>query len=211
MKFRSLFFAAAIALPLFTASADAKESNREKQIREILERTPDQIAPLIDVSGDAMDPTYKVSTYGVSKLVSKGLLGSTTYETSFLRGFVNKTDGSVSIQVYHTALYSASSWYYLNRATYQDADGLKEVQLDRLSSDVSCGRYGCTYSEDVAFNISMESLEKLAAQYDPLNNQKVMRYRLFGKSGNVIDEGIPLNELAAFTLKIKQLSEAIKK
>lgn len=211
MKFRSALVFVAAILPLFTASAVAKETSRERQIREIFERSPDDIMPLIQVSGDAMDPVYKVSTYGVSKLVSKGLLGSTSYENSFLRGFVNKSDGKISIQIYHAAMYSGSAWYFLQRATYQDTDSIKEVELDRLGSDVSCYRYGCTYTEDVAFNVPLETIERMAAQYDPANNQKLMRYRLFGKSGNTIDEAIPLNEVAAFALKIKQLSQSVKK
>lgn len=207
MKNRSLFFAAAIALPLFTVSATAKETNREKQIREIFERSPEQLLPLIELSGDSMDPSLKVSSYGVSQIVNKGLIASTTIENSFLRAFIKKSSRAVTIQVYHSAVYSASGWYYLNRATYQDADGLKEVELDRIDSGVACGRYGCTYSEDVAFEISKDTLEKLAAQYDPINKQKVMRYRLFGKSGNVIDEVIPLNEVAAFAIKVRDLTK----
>jgi hypothetical protein len=208
MKYREFISGIAAVFLVLPGSVSAKETSKEKQIREMFERTPEQILPLIQLSGDSMDPSLKVSTFGVSKLVSKGLLASTTYENSFLRGFVNKSTRAVSIQVYHSAVYTGSNWYHLNRATFEDADGLKETSLDRINSDVACGRYGCTYSEDVAFDISIESLEKLAAKYNPMRKDQFLRYRLFGKSGDVINEGIPLNEIAAFVIKIKDLTKS---
>jgi hypothetical protein len=202
-------FAGAMSLFLFQPAL-AKETSRERQLREMFSRTPDQIMPLIEVSGDAMDPSYKLSSYGVSVIVSKGLLFSTTYENSFLRGFVNKTTGNIIVQVYHSATYDASNWYHLRRATFETTDGIKQAELDRIATDVSCGRYGCTYSEDVAFDLPVETLDQVAQTYDPAKGQQFMRYRLFGQSGTTIDDVVPVNELTAFVMKLREVANRVK-
>lgn len=189
--------AATLALALVLATS-AQAASREEQLAAQLRRTPIEIEPLIKVSGDDMDPTITVSTYGVTALTSKGLLASSTYEDSFLRAFIKKSDGSVLAQIYHVAQYSGSGWKYFNRATYETPDGLKEADTDRIDSDVHCYQYGCSYSEDVGIVIDYSVLQAGATKFDPSNPANGIHYRLFAKSGDQIDEAIPGNEIAAF-------------
>ncbi len=190
---------------LLAVQASAKESKSDAALRQQLERSPASLESLVKVKGDSLDPSYTISTSGVSVFVSKGWLASTTIENSFLRAFVDKKTGAVTAQVYHSARYGGNGWNHFRRASYEGADGLVETSADRVGSDVSCARYGCTYYEDIVFDVPWSTFEALASKYDPANPMTGMKYRLFGQSGNNFDEGIPINEIVAFVNVVKKI------
>lgn len=196
---------AAIAALSVLTPAIAKETKSEREMRAMIERQPEQIVPLIKVEGDGMDPSIKISTHGVSYSVGRVLLSKYTDESSFLRAIISKKTGDVVVQVYHIATYGGTGWNFFNRATYEGPDGLVEVKADRLGSDVNCSRYGCTHYEDVAFEIPLETIDAIAASFDPSNPNRFLKYRLFGQSGATIDEGIPINEVTAFSRKVHRV------
>lgn len=169
----------------------------------MLRRPPSAIEPLIKVAGDRLDPSIEISSYGASAITNKGLLVSTTTENSFMRAFIDKKDGKVSTQIYHIENYSGE-WKYFNSATYEAPEGIKEVSANRVGSDVNCYRWGCSFTEEVVFPVDFAILEKAAAAFDPANPLNGLRYRLFAKSGDRVDEAIPINEIVAFVAVVNR-------
>lgn len=206
---RGIMALGAAAIWTIAHPALAKESKQQQRAREMIMRAPDALLPLIKVEGDSLDPSYTVSTYGVSAVVDKTWAGSTTHENSFLRAIIDKKTGAAVVQLYHVARYSGSGWNFFERASYDSPDGLISVRADRLGSDVNCGRYGCTYYEDVAFEIPLATIEAMSKKYDPVDPMMGMKYRLFAKSGVTADDVVPINEIVAFTLKINEVRAKI--
>jgi len=195
---RALMTGLLFAVALLPTAIMAKESKQERQVRELLSLSPETLISRIDISNDPLDPSITISTKGVIALTSKGLLSSATNENSFLRGFIDKKTGEVSVQIYHLAIYSARGWHFFERATYEAPDGLREVETTRAGSDVSCSKYGCTHYEDIIVPIDFDVLTQAAANYDPAAPMLGLRYRLFAKSGEKIDDALPINEIVAF-------------
>lgn len=198
-----------ILTALLAAQASAKESKTEAALREQLQRSPATLENLVKIKGDSLDPSYTVTTQGVSVFVSKGWLASTTIENSFLRAFIDRKTGAVTAQVYHSATYGGRGWHHFQRASFEGPNGLEEVKADRVGTDVSCSRYGCTHYEDVVFEIPWATIDAMAAKYDPANPQVGLKYRLFGQSGQNFDEAIPVNEIVAFANVVRKLRDSI--
>lgn len=176
----------------------------QRQIEELISRPPRVLEPMMHVTGDDLDPRIEVNSKDVTALVSKGLLASTTRETSFLRAYIDRKTGRVSVQVYHYVVSGGRTAPRVHRATYDTPEGLKEVEADRVGFDVSCSRYGCTYYEDVVFPVDYELLRAAVAAYDPLKPALGIKYRLFGQSGYTVDEAIPVNEIVAFVTVVER-------
>lgn len=189
-----VWYFAALAL----VSSPAVAGKAEDKALAQLKRPVAEIEPLISVKGDALDPSITISSYGATQDVNKGWIASTTVERSFLRAFVDRKTGAVTAQIYHVASYSGSGWNFFNRATYEGPSGLVEVDADRIGSDVNCYRYGCSYTEDLGISVPFATLEAAAAKFDPSNPLAMLKYRVFAKSGQTIDDAVPGNEIAAF-------------
>jgi hypothetical protein len=192
--------AAALILVLISAPAvSAPKKDPNSKVLSLLDRPASELEPLVTVTGDYLDPEIKVTTRGViAPVVKMNWLSSSKVENSFLRGFINRKTGKVATEVYHVATYTGRGWHHFNRASFEGPNGLVEAPIVRLGSDVSCGRYSCTYQEDVSFPVDFEVLKAAAAAYDPANPRLGLKYRLFGQSGTNTDEAIPINEIAAF-------------
>lgn len=178
--------------------ARGEPSKLEKQILSLLVRPPAELEPLIKIEGDRMDPSITISSYGATQIVSKGWIASTTVEDSFMRAFIDKQTGEISAQIYHIASYGGKGWNFFQNATYQAPDGLKEVAINRLDSDVNCYSHGCSYREHLTVPIDFSMLEAMAAKFNPVNPYNGLAYRLFARSGDRIDAAIPENEIVAF-------------
>jgi hypothetical protein len=187
----------------------AKEPKAVIELRAAYSRPIEELLPLVTVKGDTLDAAATITTEGVTIVKSGGWLMSFKNEPSFLRGFIDKSTGAMSAQVYHRAVYSGSGWYFLRRASFVGEGGLQTVDALRLGSNVDCSRYGCTYFEDVAFPVPLETLEQISATYSPQNPLVALKYRLFGQSGNTIDAEIPINEIAAFTRKLQDVRASL--
>lgn len=190
--------------------AHSMQSKQEAQVRALLARPPADLAPLIKISGDDMDTRITVSTHGVTAPVSRGLIASRSIENSFLRAYIDKKTGTVSAHIYHIASYGGRGWHFYRRATVETPDGVKEVEAMRIASDVSCYRGGCTHYEDIGIPVDFAVFEAAAASYSPYNPIAGLRYRLFGDSGDRIDEGVPVNEIVAFVDAIKRVQLRLK-
>lgn len=200
---KSLIAGGIAAFAIAVASPVHAESVQDQFIR-LMKRAPAEIEPLIEVKGDSLDPSVKVSSYGATKMVSKGLLSSSSTESNFLRAFIDRKTHVVTAQIYHIANYGGSGWRFFERASFESPAGLQEVSTDRIGSDVDCQRYGCYYTEDIGISVPFAVLEAGAVKYDPANPMSSFRYRIFAKSGDTIDDAIPVNEIAAFVNVVRR-------
>jgi hypothetical protein len=189
--------------------AMAAEDNANVAGSKSFGRSPEQLMPLLTVEGDSLDPVYKVTTFDVTTVTIKGLFGSTAQENSFLRGWVDRKTGEITAQVYHSVNYEGNDWRFFNRSTYAAPDGLKEVELVRIDTDVDCYRSGCSYYETVGLDIPFATLLDMAASYNPASPNTGLRYRLFSKSGQQLDDVIYTNEIVAFTRKLKEIADKV--
>lgn len=196
LPFRVMLGLAAAALS--TTPCYAKSPSAQEQLQSQAARMPEAIEPLITTKGDALDPRIEVSSYGATQFVSHGWLASQTYEDSFLRAYIDKSTKQVSVQIYHVVRYSGSGWNFYNRATYKTDGGLKEVAAERVSTDVDCQSYGCSYVEDIVFPVDFAVLEQIEAHYNEKQQVTGIPYRLFAQSGAQLDGGILPNEVIAF-------------
>lgn len=193
----------AMAAMIYGAPAFGADRN-QAQVEALISRPPSELIPLIAVKGDGLDPSVEVSTFGVTQIVSKGLLASTTTENSFLRGFIDRKTGAVTAQIYHRVAYNARGWRFYNRATYESPNGIEEVEATRVSTDVSCGRYGCYYTEEMIVPVKFDILQKAAQLFSPSNPGLGIHYRLFAQNGANVDEALPGNEIAAFVTVVEK-------
>lgn len=200
--------AALIATAITPAAAQTKD---ERRMLALFERPPSELVPMIQVTGDSLDPNVTVTTRGVTAFVSKGLIASTTTENSWLRGFVDKKTGDVTAQVYQSISYGGRGFESFARATYEAPSGIEEAKVDQVGSDVSCYRYGCTHYADVVFTVSLDVLRAAAKAFDQNNPRAGLKYRIFGQSGTKIDDVIPGNELVAFVQVLDRESARFKK
>lgn len=201
---RKAALAAVVILATFAASAGAQSSKAEQQALALVNRPVEEVEALIKTEGDFLNPRIEISSHGATQIVNKGLLGSTTNENSFLRAFIDKKTGQVSAQIYHVARYGGRGWHFFHRATYETQGGIKEVETIKAGSDVDCSRYGCTHYEDLIIPVEFSELEAAAAKFDPSNAAVGVRYRLFGQSGETIDDAVPGNEIAAFVNVVRR-------
>jgi hypothetical protein len=107
---------------------------------------------------------YDVSSIGKSDVMLRGfvpkddIVSVDTSEFGFLRESLNTTSYQVYLQM------QSNDWHYWNEARYKVGDAAKEIELNRIGSDVSCNQYGCIHYEDVAGPLSRENLETIAEQ-----------------------------------------------
>jgi hypothetical protein len=155
---------------------------------------PAELAPLVKVKGDALDPEVTVTTDGVVQGTEKTIWGSRPVEISFLRGSIDKATGRARAQIYHIARYRTRTWHFFTRASYSIAGNVKAVEVGRVGSDVDCSRYGCGFTEDVTIPIDISELERIAAD----KSSGGISYRIFAQSGTTVDGVILGDEVEAF-------------
>lgn len=192
------------------APAQAAPDKYQRQLEALATRTPSDVETLVQVKGDNLDPAITISSYGVTQITNKGLVTSTSRETSFLRAFIDKKSGTISAQIYHVAYYGGRNWNFFTRATYETDSGPTEVDVVRIDSDVSCFRYGCSYVEDIGVPVEFAALEQAASHFDPAKPMAGLHYRIFAKSGVTVDEVIPGNELVAFVNVVRRQVATMK-
>lgn len=194
-------FAAALAVLSILVPTAALAANDRQVMEALFRRPPASIEPLMSVKGDDLDPVVTVTSNGVTSIKRQpmlGLLGSYDDKNAFLRAFIDRKTGSVSAQIYHTIHYFGDGWNFYRTGTYVGQDGVVQVDLDQIGSNVDCGRYGCSYDEVIGLPIPFAVLEDGASKYDAAQPLNGLKFRLFAKSGRTVDGVIPANELVAF-------------
>jgi hypothetical protein len=82
------------------------------------------------------------------------------YDRVFIRAWKSQKDSDTLYQIYASDTYSdfyTGGWKYLSEA--YDSDG-KKLDLTKIDKDVSCSKYGCKHTEDIALNVSRKYLEQ---------------------------------------------------
>lgn len=201
--------ATALILIASAASAAAAEKLAD-QILRLASRPPATLEPLVRVVSDRMEPTINITSEGVTAIVNKGWLASSTDENSFLRAFVSKKDGAVDAQIYHISHYGERGWRFYTSATYEAPGGkLEQTDLVKIGNDVNCFRSGCLHTEVVGIPIPFDVLERAAAAFDHANPMVGLHYRLFARSGNREDQVLPGNEISAFVAVVRRERERV--
>jgi hypothetical protein len=208
---RVIKYAIPLAFGLATIVPAQGQTRDEKRLLALVDRAPSDLVPLITVTGDEMDPSITISTRGVTSIVSKGLLASTTTENSWLRAFVDKKTGAVTVQVYHSASYNGRGFDSYLRATYESPDGVEQADVSQIGTDISCSRYSCTHYADLVFPVSLAVLRAAAKAFNPSEPRTGLKYRIFAQSGNNVDDALPGNEIAAFVQVIDREIAGMKR
>src|SRR6202166_3514467 len=85
------------------------------------------------------------------------------WKDEFLSGVIDNKTGKKSFQVDAWIIYSGS-WRSYDTASYQTANGPKEVPATKMGKEAAnCAVGDCTYTERIAFAVDEELLRRLAA------------------------------------------------
>lgn len=103
--------------------------------------------------------------------------------STFLRSWKNDKDADATYQIYVTTVYD-DEWRFYDTAYDSNGNRLDVLVIDRDVLKGSCSQYGCAHTEDVAFNVSKEYLEK--------NIQNGITFKLNGRTAKAeIIQSIP--------------------
>lgn len=191
-------FILAVALASLPAAAQDQPRKLTKQEREAMALTPADASLRTTVRGtDELDPSVWVST--------EPFLKGGAYD-KFFRARIDKETGETFYQLY---LRSASGRgaVRLSRMTYLVDGKLKIAPIDRIDTDVSCQRYGCTYYEDAVADLPREDLEALASGEG--DEDTFWRMRLFGDAVSGVDATLLRNETAGFLIAVDRERERL--
>lgn len=133
------------------------------------------------------------------------------WNDNFLRGFIDKTTGKKTFQIYTVIYYAGSgtdsSWKNFNQVDYQTPKGDMSGTVNVIKQYEDCSSlplYGqCLYSEHVTFEITESLFRRLANSYTPLP-QKRWQYILKEKSAQNHEDSFLLAELAGLLTRMDE-------
>ncbi|MGR4892239.1 hypothetical protein ACIPPQ_14520 [Sphingopyxis sp. LARHCG72] len=182
-----------IATALFAAPASAAEPvmKLSKAEQAALAMPAADAALRVKVTGlDELDPNVWVSTEPFLK-------GSV--DDKFFRAMIDKSTGEVVYQIYLRSTSSRGP-LRLSKMTYLVDGTLRSASIERIGTDVSCQRHGCTHFEDAIASVPREDLEALAKGSDEADT--FWKMRLFGDAVSGIDSASLRNETAGFLIAV---------
>lgn len=154
---------------------------------------------------DSLSTSIEINTREVWK-EKRGLVGL-VWDDAFLRGYVSKTTGAVSYQVY--TIQYAEDWLFPQSATYSRPP--REVETSRVSSDVDCSTDSCRHVEHAVFSIDQQEIDRvLSGAKRELFATTVWRFRVSNQQGPNWDYFLPLQEILAFAQITKQISSHVR-
>ncbi|NKI99584.1 hypothetical protein [Novosphingobium sp. SG707] len=187
---------------IFAAAALCDLKGLSKKDRELLARTPEDIASVVDIKDDPFQPALELK---FGPFTPKDAFSS----YAVIRSFVVKKTGGAEFQIYIRSVYIGDHRDY-SRAAYMDGDN--PVTLNVLKIDTSvmqCGTYGrCTMSEDVAFDVPERVLRK-AADQAKLCSEDGWQFRIYDRFGEYQSITIPGTIVAAAILRTNQAKTLI--
>lgn len=200
-----LVFALAVSMPLPAPVAGGQKSKAE---REFDAMTPEQVASKVAVYDDDLERVATLNTQAAFK-IKVALFGDVPVD-NFLRAFVDKKTGAVSYQLYESVMYNAPAWRFYSWANYPTSQGVQTVDLTVINRTVgSCGTYsGCTYVEDVAFDLSPGLVAALASLYHPAPEPIVWKYKLKASAGEDLIDAINTAEVAGLVSAVAKYKAA---
>lgn len=176
----------------------------ESQLQTAVSLTKEHFSNTATIKDDALDTTATITTVNGFQ-EKRGLLG-VVWEDDFLRAFVDKKSGKTLIQVYQKLSYRGSGWHFFNTVNYETPTGPQSAQLTIIKRDVDCSgsRYlGCTYTEQVGFNVDENLLRTIAGKYAP-GKLAGWKYKFSAKSGQDYAGAILPAEIAGFIDKVDE-------
>ncbi len=122
-----------------------------------------------------------------------GLLGI-VWNDEFLRAFVDKKTGTIKFQLYAIIPYTDSTWRFYNGATYLTPNGPVAANVDVIDRDVDCTGSstfgGCSYTEQVAFDVPADVIQRLADAYGTDAAHHIWLFKFSAHSGSEYSDGI---------------------
>jgi hypothetical protein len=167
--------------------------------------TPDHFYSTATVKDSSVDTIATITTENGYQ-EKRGIL-NIVWDDSFLRGFIDKRTGKITIQFYEYIAYQGSSWRFYETVNYETREGPKMVPLTVIGRDVvdcSGSSYGgCTYAEHVTFELSEPYLRRLAASYKP-GELTVWKLRFNAKSGAEFNAWMSPAEVQGFLRRLDE-------
>ncbi|MGY2735641.1 hypothetical protein [Sphingomonas sp. UYP23] len=187
---------AAVCLAILPAPGlGADRDAMPRQLRRLLDMTPEQFEAASDLRDDALETVATITTRnGWQQHV--GLLGIVNTD-AFFRVFIDKQSGAARFQVYHAMHYIARHRDSFETVNYETPTGPATEPLTViLRSRDGCRRVeGCPFDEVVGFDVNEALLRQFAARYVP-GQPATWRYRLKAHSGVARDAGFVAAEIA---------------
>lgn len=158
------------------------------------------------------DPTQNAVAFSTIKgLQQKQESGGQVWDDNFLRGFINKTSGEESYQVYNVLYYGGtgtkSAWKHFSQANYDTPRGIKLTPTILLQEHENCAAltvYGqCVYNEHLVFKVDKQLFETLAKSYSADPNRK-WDYILIAKTGDSYKDALPVAEIAGLMASMNE-------
>jgi hypothetical protein len=172
--------------------------SKEAQIDAVRTLTKEHFYRTAVVHDDPLDTVATITTArGFQE--KHGIMGF-VYDDNFLRAFIDKNTGEVTYQVYQVIHYQDRSWNFYNRVNFETLAGPQSRNVTVIGRDVDCAgsRYrGCTYVEDVGFEVDDSLLRAVASRYVP-GDLNVWKFKFGAKSGEDHRDGILSSEVAGF-------------
>lgn len=162
-----------------------------------LDLSKEGFASNMRVVDDPLETKAKVtSKYGYRMIHSNGVV----YDDNFLRAYIDKSTGETYYQVYDRVYMN--DWSFYNQVNYKSGGDVKAQEVVRVSSDVercsSVRELGCRLREDIAWKVSRELLDEIAATYTTVADRNIWEYRLKAQQGRDITRMFFAAEVAAF-------------
>ncbi|NOW44110.1 hypothetical protein FHW96_000237 [Novosphingobium sp. SG751A] len=167
-----------ILAPLILAlAAQCDLKGLSKKDRELLSKTPEEIASVVDIQDDPFQPALKLQ---FGPFTSKDAFSS----YAIIRSFVSRKNKSIDYQIYVRAIYDGEHRDY-STAAYMDGDNPISLRVNKLDTSVlSCGAYRrCTISEDLTFEIP-ERVLKVSADQAKVCSEDGWQFRLYDRFGD---------------------------
>ena len=123
-------------------------------------------------------------------------------DDQFLRAYVPRGEGPLSLQGYVTSEINAHSALQPTNVNFEHTLALRDVT--RVNLDVRfCGGSGCLYYEEMVFDITAGELEELISEMER-RQELFVRFRIQGLSGLQRDGRFHVSELKAFQTAFQQ-------
>lgn len=190
-------------LALISGCANHQQKAQD-EIKRYLGISKEEYKALITIKDDPLETIAVLSTQAGFK--QKHGLANVVWNDFFLRGYIDKTTGVKSIQVYAALEHISGTWLHPYQANY--GKPLKTTPVTKIGSDVDCSAsnlYGsCKYLEHVGFTLAQEELIRIEGiiKSDPTNQFWI--FKLKTRAGNDIIDGFTKNEFAALIEKMNE-------
>jgi hypothetical protein len=145
---------------------------------------------------DGLDTVATISTQGGHD--TRGGLVRLEWSDAYLRGFVTKATGSLSVQVVAEARYLLQ-WKFYSVANFAAPGGPRSRPLTVIAREVQSCKPHCSYWEMVGFTLTEQEAREIAAMPGP-----VWKFKLQPKAGEDLMIDLQVNELRGLLARVDE-------